>query len=67
MDLFAPNDFKVFGIRGFHQRMNAIRRTIRPKLESIGQALAPRLSVVVDRPLFVHVAKHARKNRESSG
>lgn len=61
MDLFTAKDFKVFGIPDFHERMAAIRTAIRPKLTSIGEALAPRVSAAVDRPLFVHVAKHARR------
>jgi len=61
MDLFKPKDFGIFGITGFQDRMDAIRRTIQPKLTSIGSALAPGVSAAVDRPLFVHVAKHARR------
>lgn len=61
MDLFKPDDFKVFGIKGFHERMAAIRARIRPKLTSIGEELAPKLSVLVDCPLHLHVAKHARR------
>lgn len=61
MDLFTAKDFKVFEIGGFRERMDAIRGLIRPKLTSIGEALAPKASVAIDRPLFVHVAKHARR------
>jgi uncharacterized protein YktB (UPF0637 family) len=61
MDLFTAKDFKVFDIGGFRERMEAIRGLIRPKLASIGEALAPKASVPIDRPLFVHVAKHARR------
>jgi uncharacterized protein YktB (UPF0637 family) len=61
MDLFTAKDFKVFDIGSFRERMDAIRGSIRPKLASIGEALAPKASVAVDRPLFVHVAKHARR------
>jgi len=61
MDLFTAKDFKVFDIPGFRERMDAIRTSIRPKLASIGAALAPATSVVVDQPVFVHVAKHARR------
>lgn len=61
MDLFTSRDFKVFDLPGFHERMEALRSVIRPKLTSIGEALAPQVSAAVDRPLFVHVAKHARR------
>jgi len=61
MELFKPDDFKVFDIKGFNERMAAILTRIRPKLASIGQALEPKLSQAVDSPLYVHVAKHARR------
>lgn len=61
MELFTSADFKIFDIAGFNERMGAIILKIRPKLTSIGEALAPKLSELVDRPLFVHVAKHARR------
>ena len=61
MDLFSRNDFNVFKISGFAERMAAIRANIQPRLFSIGAALAPRLSSLVDVPLFVHVAKHMRR------
>ena len=61
MELFKPEDFKIFALDGFHERMTAIRTRIRPKLTSIGEELAPKLSVLVDCPLYVHVAKHARR------
>ena len=61
MDLFTLQDFKVFDLPGFQERMDRIRTKIRPKLASIGEFLAPRLSVAVDKPLFLHVAKHMRR------
>jgi uncharacterized protein YktB (UPF0637 family) len=61
MELFTVDDFKIFDIPGFNQRMTAILRRIRPKLASIGTELAPKLSALVDVPLYVHVAKHARR------
>jgi uncharacterized protein YktB (UPF0637 family) len=61
MELFTLNDFKVFDIKGFNERMSAIMLQIRPKLTSIGEELAPKVSPLVDRPLYVHVAKHARR------
>src|SRR5262245_51059472 len=61
MDLFTRNDFKIFDMPGFHERMAAIRSRIRPRLASIGETIAPRLSALIDHPLHVHVAKHARR------
>ena len=37
MHLFTLDDFKVFDIRGFNERMAAILTRIRPKLTSIGE------------------------------
>src|SRR6059036_18208 len=61
MELFTSADFKIFDIAAFHERMGSILMKIRPKLTSIGETLAPKVSELVDRPLFVHVAKHARR------
>jgi uncharacterized protein YktB (UPF0637 family) len=61
MELFTQKDFKVFDIPDFRERMQAISERIRPKLKSIGEALAPAVSGVVDQPLYLHVAKHARR------
>jgi uncharacterized protein YktB (UPF0637 family) len=61
LDLFSRDDFKVFDLPGFSERMGSIMLHIRPKLTSIGNELAPKLSPLVDCPLFVHVAKHARR------
>ena len=61
MELFTLNDFKVFDLGGFSERMAAIATRIRPKLTSIGDALAPKISELVDVPLYVHVARHARR------
>ncbi len=61
MHLLTLDDFKVFDISGFNERMAAILTRIRPKLTSIGEELAPKVSLLVDCPLYVHVAKHARR------
>ena len=61
MEIFTLDDFNVFDLRGFNERMGAIMTRIRPKLTSTGEELAPKLSPLVDRPLYVHVAKHARR------
>jgi uncharacterized protein YktB (UPF0637 family) len=61
MQLFTAQDLKVFDIQRFNERMAAILARIRPKLTSIGEELAPKVRELVDVPLFVHVAKHARR------
>jgi len=61
MDLFSRSDFRIFELSGFAERMAAIRANIQPRLTSIGKALAPHLSSLVDVPLHVHVAKHMRR------
>jgi len=43
MELFTLDDFKIFDIPGFNERMAAILTRIRPKLTSIGEDLAPKL------------------------
>jgi len=54
-------DFKVFTIEGFVPRMEAFTATLRPRLLALGEHLAPTLSAQVGHPLYVHVAKHARR------
>ena len=61
MNLFTSNDFKVFDITGFEERMEALRSEIQPKLTQIGAALVPGVASLVDQPLHVHVAKHLRR------
>jgi uncharacterized protein YktB (UPF0637 family) len=54
-------DFDTFAIEGFAPRMEVIKNTLRPKLVSIAERLAPAVSELVGAPMFVHVAKHARR------
>jgi uncharacterized protein YktB (UPF0637 family) len=58
---FHPSDFDVFTIEGLENRMEAIKRVIRPKLELLGQHFAPTLSVATGEEMYYHVAKHARR------
>jgi uncharacterized protein YktB (UPF0637 family) len=57
---FRPDDFSVFSIDGFSNRMGAIYAQVRPKLIGIGASLAPQLSRKLNMEFFPHVAKHAR-------
>ena len=58
---FTNDDFDVFLIDGLEARMEALKTTIRPKLEKLGAYFAPTLSSLTGDEMFVHVAKHARR------
>jgi uncharacterized protein YktB (UPF0637 family) len=58
---FSPADFKVFEIPDFAERMEAIKRRIRPKLESVGRELSPDVGRLGGAEAFTHVARHARR------
>ncbi|MED4226146.1 DUF1054 domain-containing protein [Neobacillus cucumis] len=58
---FTNEDFDVFLIDGLEARMEALKTTIRPKLEKLGASFAPTLSSLTGDEMFVHVAKHARR------
>ena len=58
---FRPADFKVFEVPGFQARMAQIRERIRPKLEGLGQQLAPAIARATAGETYAHVAKHARR------
>jgi uncharacterized protein YktB (UPF0637 family) len=58
---FSRDDFAVFGIPTFPERMQAIKERIRPKLTALGGQLQPALNDMANAALFPHVAKHARR------
>lgn len=58
---FIEEDFKVFNIDGLEPRMEAIKRQIRPRFEMIGEQISPFLTVLLQEPVTVHIAKHARR------
>ena len=58
---FTNVDFDVFLIDGLEARMEALKETVRPKLEELGNHFAPFISSLTDDEMFVHVAKHARR------
>lgn len=58
---FSHDDFNVFTIPGLDQRMEALKETVRPKLEGLGNYFAPTLSSLTGDEMFPHVAKHARR------
>lgn len=58
---FEEADFAVFTIPGLEPRMDALRTQLRPKLEQLGEHFSNRLATQLERSVFVHVAKHARR------
>ncbi|WP_257350608.1 YktB family protein [Pseudalkalibacillus decolorationis] len=58
----TDKDFDVFKIDGLEQRMEAIKSTIRPKLEYFGEHFAPLLTAATGDEMFHHTAKHARRS-----
>jgi uncharacterized protein YktB (UPF0637 family) len=58
---FTREDFEVFGIPTFPERMQGIKEWVRPKLTALGEDLQPALTTLAGSDLFPHVAKHARR------
>lgn len=58
---FTQADFDVFRITGLDERMTALKASIRPKLEFLGEQFSGELSVLAGNEMFSHVAKHARR------
>ncbi len=58
---FDKADFELFEVPGLDARMHALRIQLRPKLEQLGEDLAPIMSDLCDKPMYGHVAKHARR------
>ncbi|MGJ7923111.1 DUF1054 domain-containing protein [Neobacillus sp. LXY-4] len=60
---FTNEDFDVFKIDGLEERMGALIKTVRPKLEDLGKHFAPSLTTLTGQEMFAHVAKHARRTK----
>jgi uncharacterized protein YktB (UPF0637 family) len=58
---FTREDFEVFGIPTFPERMQGIQERVRPKLTALGEDLRPALKKLARNDVFPHVAKHARR------
>lgn len=58
---FTDKDFKVFDIEGLEPRMDALKSSIRPKLENLGAHFSEYLTELTGEEQFAHVAKHARR------
>jgi len=59
---FAPEDFDVFAVPEFHERMPLLKQRITPKLKQIASALTARMSEVAEEAVFPHVALHLRRS-----
>lgn len=58
---FSKQDFDVFLIPEFHERMSALRTIVRPKLAMLGDDLAPHLRDIAGHAMYPHTASHARR------
>jgi uncharacterized protein YktB (UPF0637 family) len=59
---FTKEDFEVFLIDGFEERMEAVKTKVKPKLELLGGHFAPSLTALTGNEMHYHVAKHARRS-----
>lgn len=58
---FTKEDFHTFTIAGLEPRMEAIRSSIQPKFQIIGQELQGHLTQALDTDMHLHIAQHARR------
>lgn len=58
---FTEEDFAVFHIDGLEARMEELKKRIRPKFERIGEQISPFLDQMIGEPVYLHIAKHARR------
>ncbi|WP_280769130.1 YktB family protein [Salipaludibacillus daqingensis] len=58
---FTSKDFDVFDVDGLDERMEVLKKTVRPKLESLGEHFSNYLSEKTGEEMYYHVAKHARR------
>lgn len=54
-------DFDVFSVEGLEPRMDALKAHLRPKLQQLGETFEVQLTEWLHRPVYAHVAKHARR------
>jgi uncharacterized protein YktB (UPF0637 family) len=59
---FTHEDFEVFGIPTFPERMQGIKERVRPKLTALGEGLQPALKKLAKSDVFPHVAQHVRRS-----
>ncbi len=61
MTKLSQKDLAIFEIPEFEKRMPLIKEKIRPKLEELGEELAPLLMKKFQQEFFPHTAKHMRR------
>lgn len=59
--MFTTKQFDVFKRDGLDERMTGIRSNIQPVFQRIYEEVGPQLEADVGIPLYLHVAKHARR------
>ena len=59
---FTNDDFNLFQIEGLNERMDALIKRVRPKLEFLGDHFAPTLSVLTGQEMFADVWKACPEN-----
>jgi uncharacterized protein YktB (UPF0637 family) len=64
---WALEDFAVFEVAGFDERMALIRARIQPRLDVLGKDLSPLLEAETGTEWFYHVAKHMRRSVNPPG
>mgnify|MGYP001214722051 FL=1 len=60
---FHPQDFETFQIEGLEARMQAIQERIQPKFRQIGPYVTEELSLMLQKEMYLHIAKHARRTK----
>lgn len=58
---FQTEDFEIFELEGFAERMGALRQRVKPKLTALGEELIAPLSKTLGEALHPHVAQHLRR------
>ncbi|WP_416826990.1 YktB family protein [Ectobacillus polymachus] len=58
---FDTQDFSAFSVQGLDERMEEIKKYVRPKLEQLGETFQSFFTKELNEPFFYHVAKHARR------
>jgi uncharacterized protein YktB (UPF0637 family) len=58
---FQAEDFEIFEVEGFSERMGALRQRVKPKLMALGEELVAPLSKTLGETLYPHVAQHLRR------
>lgn len=58
---FEKEDFELFNLDGFQERMETLIEQLRPKFYQLANDLTPVLEEMTGEKVYAHVAKHARR------